>query len=36
MSAGKPVLAGYGQYTDIVRKIGGRWFMAERRGVAFW
>ncbi|SCW69975.1 SnoaL-like domain-containing protein [Sphingobium faniae] len=36
MTAGSAKIAGYGQYTDRVRKQDGQWRMASRHCVAFW
>ncbi|KXU33791.1 hypothetical protein A0J57_03895 [Sphingobium sp. 22B] len=36
MKDGKALLEGYGQYTDTVRKVDGRWYLVKRYGNAFW
>lgn len=36
MRDGKASFEGYGQYTDIVRKVDGSWYMVKRYGVVFW
>jgi hypothetical protein len=36
MREGKASFEGYGQYTDLVRKVDGVWLMAKRYGVVFW
>jgi hypothetical protein len=35
-ASGVPIVAGYGEYHDDVRREKGRWLLAKRYSVAFW